>query len=962
MIALAADPDGSVWIGFGLRGLDHFNPMTGVFRHYRADPDNPAALSHDTVRSLLVDRAGDLWAGTSNGLNRLRRGSDRFEYVGAGSALEGQYVYSLHQAEDGRIWAGTQAAGAVVIDSVSLEIIPLAQGEQGVAHPWVDGFVEPRPGRMWVASFGGGIDVFDSQTLEHVRSIRSDPSIPGSLAMDRIVQPLRDHSGLIWIGTWGGGLQWHNPLNADAFRTVRHSPLRADGLSNSSALSLLELENGDIWVGTDGGGIDQLNPQRGVVRNWRTDQADEHGLGDDTIRALARTLDGSRWVGTQQSGLQRYDPASNRFRRVSVGAQDRRISHLLSAADGGLWVAAQRDLVYLNPRTEQFEPMHLADGRPFLQGVWVMRQGPDGRLWVGTAGTTYVSQPGERVLHPLPDGAPLAVMDFWLPDNGEVWTIGPEGIHRAVDGAAAAPEFAPWGRELRPADPSFGRQFLPDDQGRLWTPRYLLELDPPRAFEISRADGADVGNIDIGSRIKTATGALLFGGTRGVLMIHPQHFAHWQFRPPVIVTSLEVNGEVQSLAGLGDGLRLPFGRRLAVEFSLLDYSSPQRHQYAYRLLGLDEDWINTDSSRRLASYTSLWPGDYQLQLRGIGRSGEWSEAYSLSVRVIPAWWQTGWALALLIVLVTLVTYAVIHWRTLRLRQAQQTLQKLVDQRTAELSRAKQHAEAALEELRGAQSQLVAAEKMASLGQLVAGVAHEINTPIGIAVTAASHLLEENRSGEAKLESGKLTRSDLRRWRETVEEATRLVLTSLERASVLIASFKQVSVDQTSEQRRRFDLAIFLGEVKASLLPSFRRTRHQLDIDCPPGIELDSYPGALFQVMMNLVNNAAMHAFEEGQVGHMRVRAERVGGRLRLRFTDDGKGMDQTTAARAFDPFFTTRRGQGGSGLGLHVVYNLTTHLLAGKVELNSAPGRGTEFLLDIPCKAPKTQKATELQS
>ena len=957
VISLAADPDGSVWIGLGVRGLDHFNPETGKFRHFRADPGNPNAISHDTVRSLLVDSRGDLWAGTSNGLNRLERGGDHFEFIGAGGPLDGQYVYSLYQADDGRIWAGTQAAGAVVIDTVSLEIIPLAQGEQGVSHPWVDGFVEPGPGRVWVASFGGGIDVFDSQSLQHIRSIRSDPSITGSLAMDRIVQPLRDRSGLVWIGTWGGGLQWHNPLNADAFRTVRHSPLRADGLSNSSALSLLELENGNIWVGTDGGGIDQLDPELGVVRNWHAERADEHGLGDNTIRALARTTDGSRWVGTQQSGLQRYDSASDRFRRVSLGAQDQRISHLLSAADGGLWVAAQRDLVYLDPASERVESMQLADGRPFLQSVWVMREGPDGRLWVGTAGTTFVSQPGQRVLYPLADGSPMAVMDFWLPDSGEVWTIGPEGIYRAKDGAAAAPSFAPWGRELRTSDPSFGRQFLPDDQGRLWTPRYLLELDPPRAREISRADGASVGNIDIGARIKTANGTLLFGGTRGVLMIYPQHFRDWQFRPPIIVTSLEINGQVQSLARLGDGLSLPFGRRLAVEFSLLDYSSPQQHQYAYRLLGLDEDWMSTDSSRRLASYTSLWPGDYQLQLRGMGRSGEWSEPYSLTVRVVPAWWQTGWALGLLIALLLVATYVVVHWRTLRLRQAQQNLQRLVDQRTAELSRAKRHAEEALDELRGAQSQLVAAEKMASLGQLVAGVAHEINTPIGIAVTAASHLLEENRSGEAKLESGKLTRSDLRRWRETVEEATRLVLTSLERASVLIASFKQVSVDQTSEQRRRFDLATFLAEVKTSLLPSFRRSRHELDIECPSGIELDTYPGALFQVMMNLVNNATMHAFEEGQVGHMRVRAELVGERLHLYFKDDGKGMERATVARAFDPFFTTRRGQGGSGLGLHVVYNLTTHLLAGKVELSSEPGQGTEFLIDIPCTAPKLQKS-----
>lgn len=948
VISLAADPDGSVWVGLGVAGLDHYDPLSGRFSHHQADPDRPGAISHNTVRSLLVDRQGDLWAGTSNGLNRLRRGGRDFERIAADSMLQGQYVYSLYQAADGRLWIGTQSVGAAVLepDTMALQFLPLGPG--GVSNPWVDGFVEPRPGRIWVASFGGGLDVFDSDSLAKVRDIRSDPSIPGSLAMDRIVQPMRANSGLIWIGTWGGGLQWHNPVNAEAFQMIRHSPLRVDGLTNPSAMSVLELENGQIWVGTDGGGIDQLDLNRGVIRNWPAQPERPDGLPDNTIRALARTTDGSRWVGTQQAGLLRFDPDSERFTRVPVGAQDSRISHLLGSASGGLWVAAQRGLAWLDPATEQVEALRLEDGSRFGDTVWALREDAEGRLWVGTADTTYVCQPGERIIRPLPEGAPLAVMDFWLPANGEIWTIGPAGIHRAPQRDGVAFNFAPWGRDLPVSDPSFGRQFLPDRQGRLWTPRYLLQLDPPQAIDIGPADGVDVGNVDIGARLTTADGALLFGGTRGLLVIRPEHYKHWRYRPPIIVTSLEVNGYKHPLANIEQGLSLPFGRRLAVEFSLLGYSSPGQHRYAYRLLGLDEEWVNTDSSRRLASYTGLWPGSYQLQLRGMGRSGEWSETFTVPVNVLPAWWQTIWFFGSLLLLLGLLTYAVVHWRTLRLRQAQRTLQKLVDERTAELSRSKQHAEQALEELRGAQSQLVAAEKMASLGQLVAGVAHEINTPIGIAVTAASHLLEENRGSQQKLESGQLTRGDLKRWRETVDEATRLVLNSLERANVLIASFKQVSVDQTSEQRRRFDLANFLHEVKTALSPSFRRSRHQLDIHCPTGIELDTYPGALFQIMMNLINNATMHAFEQDQIGTMSVNATLIDDRLRLSFKDNGKGMDQATATRAFDPFFTTRRGRGGSGLGLHVVYNLTTHLLGGKLELHTRPGHGTEFVIDIP--------------
>jgi signal transduction histidine kinase len=281
------------------------------------------------------------------------------------------------------------------------------------------------------------------------------------------------------------------------------------------------------------------------------------------------------------------------------------------------------------------------------------------------------------------------------------------------------------------------------------------------------------------------------------------------------------------------------------------------------------------------------------------------------------------------------------------------LETLVERRTHELLQAKSGAEHALVELKGAQRQLVAAEKMASLGQLVAGVAHEINTPVGIAITAASHLQELAAEGNAKLAENRLTRTDLARWKEEVEEASRLILGSLTRAGTLIASFKQVSVDQSSGQRRRFRLREFLGEVQTALQPTLRRTPHQLAVYCDDRIELDSYPGALFQILTNLINNTIMHAFAEGQTGQMRVDAAIANGVVELRFSDDGRGMEKDVERRAFDPFFTTRRGSGGSGLGLHVVHNLVTQLLAGDIELKTAPGAGTTFVLRFPAVAPE---------
>ncbi len=454
--------------------------------------------------------------------------------------------------------------------------------------------------------------------------------------------------------------------------------------------------------------------------------------------------------------------------------------------------------------------------------------------------------------------------------------------------------------------------------------------------------------------VSTGDGRLLFGGTRGALLVEPERFRPWDYAAPLLITELLVDGRSLPRQAWSDGLVLaPHQRRLEVEFSALDLSAPERNRYAYRLDGYDSDWQTGDASRRSAHYSKLWPGDYLLRVRGSNRNGAWTpQELQLPLRVLPAWWQTPLFGLLLLLALVFLAYAAVRQRTARIRQRALELETLVVDRTLELQQAKDHAEQALEELQGTQKQLVASEKMASLGQLVAGVAHEINTPIGIAVTAASHMQDQSREFAAKAQDGKLTRADLAAWQKVVDEAGRLVLNNLQRAHGLIGSFKQVAVDQSSEQRRYFDLKTFLGEVEFALQPTYKRTPHSLSIDCSEGIQLDTYPGALFQIFTNLVNNSLLHAFPEGHKGAMRITARADDQAVHLLYADDGIGMPPEVSARAFDPFFTTRRGSGGSGLGLHLVYNLTTQLLGGDIELHSSPEQGTEFELRIPRIAP----------
>jgi signal transduction histidine kinase len=273
----------------------------------------------------------------------------------------------------------------------------------------------------------------------------------------------------------------------------------------------------------------------------------------------------------------------------------------------------------------------------------------------------------------------------------------------------------------------------------------------------------------------------------------------------------------------------------------------------------------------------------------------------------------------------------------------------IRRREEALRLAKDRADTTLAELRETQSNLIQAEKLASLGQLVAGVAHEINTPLGVALTTSTALEREAENLSGRAASGRLSKSDFNTALGRLSEGSRLLLSNLTRAIDLVYSFKQVAADQASGERRKFEVGGWLGELLTSLGPVLRKSGHSISVDCPEDLTLDTYPGSLAQVLTNLVMNAIVHAYRPGETGNLQIRVSR--GRrdtVRIVFEDDGKGVAPEHRAKIFDPFFTTRRDRGSTGLGLHIVYNLVTAKLHGTIDLDSEPGRGTRFTIDLP--------------
>lgn len=293
-----------------------------------------------------------------------------------------------------------------------------------------------------------------------------------------------------------------------------------------------------------------------------------------------------------------------------------------------------------------------------------------------------------------------------------------------------------------------------------------------------------------------------------------------------------------------------------------------------------------------------------------------------------------------------------------IRELNAELECRVTERTQALSRSNAELESALKALKETMEQLVQSEKLAALGSLVAGVAHELNTPIGNALMAASSLEDFTTRIESAFQDGKMTRSSLEQFLDDARVATGISSRNLERASELISSFKQVAVDQSSSQRRRFSLHELVHEILVTLHPQTKKCDIDFQVDVPDRIEMDSYPGPLGQVISNLIINAVTHAYSGHQHGEVQIIALEEDTQLRIEVIDQGVGIPEEIQSKIFDPFYTSRLGQGGSGLGLHIVHNLVTELLGGQIEVKSVLGDGTRFIICLPCVAPHAEQAS----
>jgi diguanylate cyclase (GGDEF)-like protein len=689
--ALAEDPDGALWIGSLGGGLERLEPGSGrrtVFRRAAATGVS-GGLPDDRVLALLVDRRGTVWVGSWQGLSRRLAGSERFEAVLSqpGQALAGCIVQSLFEASDGRVWVGTQGGDLVAVDPVNagLALAPAAAGLLGA----VSAFVEAPRGQLWVGRTSG-IDLHDATSGAWQRSLRHDPRHADGLAGDEVTALLRDQAGGVWVGGLGLGLQRHNPPQpALALRGVDTGPGAL--FTSGSVRSLLARREGDLWLAPESGGLLTMDAELRVTGRVALPRPETGAPGaPQRVQAMAQSRDGSVWLAAG-GGLHQLDAIRRLRRSLRLAAGE--VYRLLAVDDGSLWLCAEGGLYRLAPGAAELQRVPGPGGAPFEGAAFVMAQAPDRSLWVGGANGLHRIPPGGDRLEnvALRAGAELGnpvVIGLLFDRHGGLWVdTAVAGLHRLQPAPAGQlPGFdrisERHGRLGRP----FGVNLLEDGRGRIWTQQHVYDPATDRLDELTEADGKHFGTGWFHAYAQAADGRLLFGGSRGLLVVRPERFEASSYAPQLVLADLHVNGVRQPVPPMLQALQVaPLQRSFSLEFAALDYSDPARIRYAYRLAGFDPEWIQTGADGRLASYSNLDPGHYRLKLRATNRSGVWSpHERVVDIEVLPAWWQRPELRALALLLAGAALWALVQLRTRVLRIQRQGLEIEVAQRTAEL--------------------------------------------------------------------------------------------------------------------------------------------------------------------------------------------------------------------------------------------------------------------------------------
>jgi ligand-binding sensor domain-containing protein/signal transduction histidine kinase len=989
--AVCEDRNGDLWVGTN-SGLNRLNRETGDFQRFFTAPGDETSLSDSRIRSLFVDTNGTLWIGTFHGFNRFVRESSSFVryFPTPGDTLENSrnIVRCMVQDQYGRLWIATNE-GLHAFDPGADDFISTASPLWDVSSlrgESLRALHVDQAGDLWVGTING-LSRYDRETEAFIRH-QFDALDPYSISSNEIRSIFQDQGGVIWIGTYMGGLNKFD-FNKTKFVHYHKDNAYPARINHNQVKAFLEDESRKIWIGTNGGGLNVFDREKRVYSYYLPEADDPTSLSSDRIYAICQDRTRTIWIGTNGGGLEKvlFSPSPQRrivgFKHYRHNPEDPstlssdRVRSIIEDHSGILWIGTfDNGLNRFDPQTETFMTYSYDPENPrSLSNDTVQTQYEDshGVLWVGTRiglnrfhpdqGTFTLYRSSLNDETSLSDNSVLSIHEDV---SGVLW-VGTHGGLNKFDREKKV--FVQYHEEDGlPNEAVYG--ILEDSQGYLWlsTNKGVAKFNPQDEIfqSYDTRDGLQGEEFAMGAFYKSPYGEMFFGGNRGFNAFSPEKILDNPHVPPVVITDFQL---FNVSVGIGGDHRWPLEQTItyseslklrhrensiSFEFAALDYSAPEKNQYAYILEGFESEW-NYTQQRRLATFTNLPQGKYVLRLKGSNDNGVWNEEETtLWITVVPPFWKTlGFQLFMGFFIVGSVILGYrMRIRTMTMRQ--QKLERQVAERTEELSQKTQQVseqkdrlEELLHELQETQAQLIQSAKMASLGDLVAGIVHEFNSPMG----ALHGSVDVSMRGLNKILDGLETFGSMEEFKDNPEMQRAIsvlrdnLLTSSdarERLETIIAGLKRFAMmDSVTLQQVDINRGI---ESTLSVLNKEMGERIRVVKEFAELPEIACYSGEINQVFLNLIRNAVQAIENEGVIT---IRTKASESHVFIEIEDTGRGMNSEQLENLFEISFTKSQSRVKLGLGLAISYQVVSRH-NGEIMVESKERKGSKFTVTLP--------------
>ena len=665
------DHNGDIWVGTDM-GLNKLNYSDGTFTRYLHDPDDPASLSAGRVLTICHCGDGYIWAGTDGGgLCMLDPDTGKFRRFvhepGDPAGLPSNSIAELHLARTGDLWIGTDGGGLSVLekDSGRFRNYPAAPDDPDrLSHSSVFAIHDDRDGTIWLGTNGGGLCRFDPESGRFM-TFTNDPNDPTTISYNEIYDIYEDRSGVIWLGTYGGGVNKFD-LKRKKFVHYRYDPNGPNSMGHPIVWSILEDEPGKLWIGTHGGGLDLLDRNSGIYTNFRHDPSDPYSLSANIVRVVFKDREGTIWVGTHGGGICSLDRETSRFHCYRHDPDNpSSISHdeirsMFEDNEGYLWIGTNGGgLNKLDRETGIFTRyINNPDDPGSISNdfIRVIFEDSDGEFWLGTQGGG---------LNRMDRGS--GKFTAYRNDASDSTSINSDFVFSILEDVRGFLWIGTWGGGIvsfdseneiftayteedgLPSNSIYGA--LEDEYGNFWmsSNNGICRFDPREKVckTYNERDGLQSNEFNGNSFFRAPSGEMFFGGTEGFNAFFPPDIKDNPFIPPVVITSFtKLNQEVRFDEPISDidEIRLTHSDYVfSFEFAALEFSDPEKNRYAYKMEGLDNDWVYTNHEKRFANYTTLPPGKYTFRVKASNNDDVWNdEGTSVDIVILPPFWMTWW--------------------------------------------------------------------------------------------------------------------------------------------------------------------------------------------------------------------------------------------------------------------------------------------------------------------------------